>query len=116
MSLNAQGVSNGQSVQNLTRRSLLNEAGVIQVETGKSRGGLQLYRGDATLMMRQFVFPYKQVAVALVAIVFATPIYTRPAQSRDVVGPLVMLHESAPELREHQQALDAELVDLPQVR
>ncbi len=116
VSLNAQGASHGQSVQSLTRRSLLNEAGVIQVEAGKSWGGLRLYRGDAALMTRQFVFPYKQVAVALVAIVFATPIYTRPAQSRDVVGPLVMLHKPAPELREHQQALDAELVDLPQVR
>jgi hypothetical protein len=81
--------------------TLVHEAGVIPVEAGKSWGGLRLYRGDAALMARQFVFPYKQVAVALVAIVFATPIYTRPAQCRDVVGPLVMLHE---------------LADLPQVR
>jgi uncharacterized tellurite resistance protein B-like protein len=101
VSLNAQGASHGQEVQSLTRRSLPNEAGVISVEAGKSWGGLRLYRGDAALMTRQFVFPYKQVAVALVAIVFATPIYTRPAQCRDVVGPLVMLHE---------------LADLPQVR
>jgi uncharacterized tellurite resistance protein B-like protein len=77
---------------------------------------LRPYIGNVSLITRQFVFPYKQVAVALAAIVFATPIYTRPAQHREVAGPLVMLHEFAPQLREHQQALDTELADLPQVR
>jgi hypothetical protein len=33
-----------------------------------------------------------------------------------VVGPLVMLHERAFELREHQQALEVELAELSHVR
>jgi hypothetical protein len=92
------------------------KANIWNQQVGKSRTGLWLYRGDAELITRQFVFPYKQVAVALAAIVFATPIYTRPAQSREMVGPLVMLHERATELPVHQQALDSELAGLPQVR
>lgn len=73
--------------------------GSLNQRADKSRAGLRLYSGDAELSTRPFVFPYKQVAVALAAIVFATPIYTRPAQSREAVGPLVMLQQHVPELR-----------------
>jgi hypothetical protein len=119
----AQASSHGLSLPSLTSFSSSKDDGLIQVETGKSnlqndksQAGLRFYRGDADLMSRQFVFPYKQVAVALAAIVFATPIYTRPAQGREVVGPLVLLQERAPELQGHQHALDTELADLSQAR
>ncbi len=121
--LDAQAPSNGPAAPSPSNFFSHKDSGLIQVTAGQSSQqpaeswvGLRLYRGDAELITRQFVFPYKQVAVALAAIVFATPIYTRPAQSREVVGPLVMLQGLAPELHEHQQALDAELADLPQVR
>jgi hypothetical protein len=68
------------------------------------------------LTSRPFNFPYKQVAVALAAIVFAAPIYTRPVQTRGVAGPLVTLNERAPELFEHRQALDSALAELSRVR
>jgi uncharacterized tellurite resistance protein B-like protein len=95
---------------------LQENVGSLNQQADRPRAGLRLYGGDAELSTHPFVFPYKQVAVALAAIVFATPIYTRPAQSREVVGPLVMLQEHVPELPDHQQALDSGLVELPQVR
>lgn len=119
----AQALSHGQPSSGFSSFFSHQDDGLIQVEpakvnlqNGKSQAGLRLFRGDAELMSSQFVFPYKQVAVALVAIVFATPIYTRPAQGREVVGPLVLLQERAPELQGHQHALDTELVDLSQAR
>jgi hypothetical protein len=123
VAIDAQASSSGQAAPSSTSFFSRKDDALISVKAGrsdpqndKSSAGLRLYSGEATLIARPFVFPYKQVAVALAAIVFATPIYTRPAQSREVVGPLVMLHEFKPELREHQQALDTELADLPQVR
>ena len=119
----ARALSHGQPSSGFSGFFSHQDDGLIQVEpakvnlqNGKSQAGLRLFRGDAELMSSQFVFPYKQVAVALVAIVFATPIYTRPAQGREVVGPLVLLQERAPELQGHQHALDTELVDLSQAR
>ena len=123
VAIDAQASSSCQAVPSFSRLFSHKDDGLISVkaarsdpENDKSSAGLRLFSGEASLITRQFVFPYKQVAVALAAIVFATPIYTRPAQSRDVAGPLIMLHEFKSELSEHQQALDAELVDLPQVR
>ena len=119
----AQASSHGLSLPSLTSVSSSKDDGLIHVETGKSnlqndksQAGLMLYRGDADLMSRQFVFPYKQVAVALAAIVFATPIYTRPVQGREVVGALVLLQERAPELQGHPHALETKLADLSQAR
>ena len=119
----AQGLSHRQPSFGLSRFFSQQDDGLIQVEAAKgnlqndkSQAGLRLYRGNADLMSRPFVFPYKQVAVALAAMVFATPIYTRPAQSRWVAGPLVMLQERAPNMLAHQHALDTELADLPKVR
>jgi uncharacterized tellurite resistance protein B-like protein len=118
-----QGLSHRQPTSGLSSWLSHQDDGLLQVEptksnlqNNKSPAGLRLYRGDANSMSRQFVFPYKQVAVALAAMVFATPIYTRPAQSRGVAGPLVMLQERAPDMLEHQHALDTELADLPKVR
>lgn len=119
----AQGLSHRQPSSGLSSLFSQIADGLIQVEAAKvnlqsdkSQAGLRLYRGNANFVSRQFVFPYKQVAVALAAMVFATPIYTRPAQSRGVAGPLVMLQERAPDMLEHQHALDTKLADLPKVR
>jgi hypothetical protein len=54
----------------------------------------RLLRGSAQLSKRRFVMPYKQIALALAAMVFASPIYTRPAQGRISSGPLVMIDQS----------------------
>lgn len=77
-------------------------------QSGKSGVGLRLFSGDGKLIAHPFGFPYKQVAVALATIVFATPIYTRPAQSREVVGPLVVLRVPASDL-----SVDHTRLDLP---
>jgi uncharacterized tellurite resistance protein B-like protein len=53
-----------------------------------------LLRGSAQLSKRRFAMPYKQIALALAAMVFASPIYTRPAQGRMSSGPLVMIDQS----------------------
>jgi hypothetical protein len=55
--------------------------------------GQGLSQGDAQLSKRRFVMPYKQIALALAAMVFASPIYTRPAQGRISSGPLVMIDQ-----------------------
>lgn len=104
--------SNSQQGDGLTSAQATKPSESPAVSLGRAR----LYQGDAALVSRPFVFPYKQVAVALAAMVFAAPIYTRPAQGRVAAGPLVMLQEPASDLREHQQALDLESIDLPQVR
>ena len=123
VTIDAQAPIRGQAAPSSTSFFSRKDDGLISVKAGrsdpqndKSSAGLRLYSGDASLITRPFVFPYKQVAVALAAIVFATPIYTRPAQSRGVAGPLVMLQERTPDVLEHQHALDTELADLPQVR
>jgi hypothetical protein len=123
VAIDKQASSSDQAAPSSTSFFSHKEDGLISVKAArsdpqndKSSVGLRLYRGEASLITRKFVFPYKQVAVALAAIVFATPIYTRPAQSREVAGPLVMLQEPASDVLEHQHALDTELADLPQVR
>jgi uncharacterized tellurite resistance protein B-like protein len=78
--------------------------------------GLRLYRGQASLMQRGFKVTYKQIAVALATLVFASPIYTQSTKSRLAVGSLVMLHQHAPELLEQHQALESGMADLQQSR
>jgi hypothetical protein len=78
--------------------------------------GLRMYLGKASLTQRSFKVPYKQIAVALATVVFASPIYTQSTKSRVAVGPLVMLHQAAPELLEQRQAFGAGLTVVPQLR
>ncbi|WP_310613063.1 hypothetical protein [Limnohabitans sp.] len=78
--------------------------------------GLRLYRGHASLMQRSFNIAYKQIAVALATLVFASPIYTQSTKSRASVGPLVMMHQLVPELFEHRQALESGMADAQQLR
>jgi hypothetical protein len=78
--------------------------------------GLRLYRSQASLTQRKLKVPYKQMAVALLTVVFASPIYTQPAKSRVVAGPLVAVHQLAPEMFEQRQALGPALMDTFQSR
>jgi uncharacterized tellurite resistance protein B-like protein len=119
----ASASSHGQSVAGLTAFTSYKGDGLTQVvkrrssrQLGQLPAGLRLDSGDVALTSRPFNFPYKQVAVALAAIVFAAPIYTRPVQTRGVAGPLVTLNERVPELFEHRQALDSALAELSHVR
>jgi hypothetical protein len=75
--------------------SMLNES-FLKLDPSRSAKstGLRLYDGNARLIKPRFVMPYKQIALALVAMVFASPIYTRPAQGRMSTGPLVMIDRS----------------------
>jgi hypothetical protein len=73
-----------------------------------------LYDGNARLIKPRFVMPYKQIALALVAMVFASPIYTRPAQGRMSTGPLVMIDRS--ESDGFRPALDVERIASLQVQ
>ena len=79
-------------------------------------GGLRLYRGQASLMQRGFRVAYKQIAVALVTLVFASPIYTQSTKSRVAVGSLVLMHQHAPDLLEQRQALELGMADAQQLR
>jgi hypothetical protein len=54
----------------------------------------RLLQGSARLTKPRFVMPYKKIALALATMVFASPIYTQPAQGRMFSGPLVMLDQS----------------------
>lgn len=74
----------------------------------------RLLRGSAQLSKRRFVMPYKQIALALAAMVFASPIYTRPAQGRISTGPLVMIDQS--EFYDFRPVLDAERIAFLQVQ
>ena len=81
--------------------------------------GLRMYLGHASLTQRSFKVPYKQIAVALATVVFASPIYTQSATSRVVTGPLVMMHQLPPDLldlAEQRQALQSGMADAPQLR
>jgi uncharacterized tellurite resistance protein B-like protein len=80
------------------------------------RPSLRMYLGNAELTQRSFKVPYKQIAVALATVVFASPIYTQSTKSRVTAGPLVMLHQAAPELLEQRQAFGAGLTVVPQSR
>jgi hypothetical protein len=75
---------------------------------------LRLYDGNVRLIKPRFVMPYKQIALALVAMVFASPIYTRPAQGRMSTGPLVMIDRS--ESDGFRPALDVERIASLQVQ
>ena len=77
---------------------------------------LQMYLGNASLTQRRFKVPYKQIAVALATIVFASPIYTQFAKTRVAAGPLVMMHQLAPELLEQRQAFESGLSAAHQLR
>jgi uncharacterized tellurite resistance protein B-like protein len=77
--------------------------------------GLRLYFGQASLMQRGFNVTYKQIAVALATLVFASPIYTQSTKSRLAVGALVTMHQVAPDLLE-QQALESGMTDAQQSR
>jgi uncharacterized tellurite resistance protein B-like protein len=78
--------------------------------------GLKRYRGHVSSMQRGFNVTYKQIAVALATLVFASPIYTQPTKGRVAAGPLVMLYQLAPELVEQQQALETGIADAQQLR
>ena len=72
--------------------------------------GMRLKLGTAGLMQRGFKVSYKQIAIALVTVVFASPIYTHSAKSRVSAGPLVKMEQLAPELMKQRQAVDDEWV------
>jgi hypothetical protein len=76
----------------------------------------RLLRGSAQLSKRRFVMPYKQIALALAAMVFASPIYTRPAQGRISSGPLVMIDQSESESDGFRPTLHAERIASLQVQ
>ncbi len=86
---------------------------VIPSRSPKSTGH-RFYDGKARLIKPRFVMPYKQIALALAAMVFASPIYTRPAQGRMSTGPLVMIDRS--EFYDYRPVLDAERIASLQVQ
>jgi len=69
--------------------------------------GLRLYRGMASLAPRGLKLSYKQVAIALTTVVFASPLYTHSEKSRAVAGPLVMKQQRAPDVIKQPQTLEA---------
>jgi uncharacterized tellurite resistance protein B-like protein len=77
---------------------------------------VRIYLGNASLTQRRFKVPYKQIAVALATVVFASPIYTQSAKTRVAAGPLVMMHQLAPELLEQRQAFESGLSAAQQLR
>lgn len=66
--------------------------------------------GHASGMPRNFKVSFKQIAIAFATVVFASPIYTQSAKSRASAGPLVMMHQFAPELLEQRQAFESGLM------
>ena len=80
------------------------------------RPSFGMYLGNASLAQRNFKVPYKQIAIALATVVFASPIYTQSTKSRVTAGPLVMLYQLAPELIEQRQAFGAGLTAEQQLR
>jgi hypothetical protein len=78
--------------------------------------GLRLYLGQASLMQRGFNVTYKQIAVALATLAFASPIYTQSTKSRVAVGSLVTVQQLAPELLEQRQALESVMTEVQQSR
>ena len=76
---------------------------------------LRIYSGNASLTQRRFKVTYKQIAVALATVAFASPIYTQSAKSRVATGPLVMMHQLAPELLEQRQAFESGLSAVQQL-
>ena len=72
--------------------------------------GMRLNLGSAGLTRRGLKVSFKQIAIALVTVVFASPIYTHSAKSRVSAGSLVKMEQLAPELMKQRQALDYEWV------
>ena len=67
-------------------------------------------------MQRGFNVTYKQIAVALATLAFASPIYTQSTKSRVAVGSLVTVQQLAPELLEQRQALESVMTEVQQPR
>jgi uncharacterized tellurite resistance protein B-like protein len=101
-SLEAQQVISG-SVGATSRQDI-----VFKKQSSAASG---MYLGHASLTQRSFKVPYKQIAVALATVVFASPIYTQPAKGRVAIGPLVILHQLTPDLLEQRQELQWGMVD-----
>ncbi|WP_353133728.1 hypothetical protein [Limnohabitans sp.] len=72
--------------------------------------GTRLNLGRADLMRRSLKVSYKQIAIALATVVFASPIYTHTAKSRMAVGPLVMKHQLGSDLLKQRQTESSEWV------
>lgn len=112
-------------VQELPSKPHLKQRGLRQVRATSRQDvvfakpeqlGFWMFLGNASLTQRSFKVPYKQIAIALATVVFASPIYTQSAKSRAAAGPLVMLHHPAPDLLEQRQAFGAGLTVEPQLR
>ena len=91
----------------------LKQAASIQVSASPSQeivfakpksAGARLNLGRAGLTRRNVKVSYKQIAIALATVVFASPIYTHTAKSRMAVGPLVMKHQLESDLLKQQTA------------
>jgi uncharacterized tellurite resistance protein B-like protein len=72
--------------------------------------GMRLNLGSAGLTRRGLKVTYKQIAIALVTVVFASPIYTHSVKSRVSTGPLVKMEQLSPELVTQRQASGYEWV------
>lgn len=72
--------------------------------------GARLNLGRAGLMRRSLKVSYKQIAIALATVAFASPIYTHTAKSRMAVGPLVMKHQLGSDLLKQRQTETSEWV------
>jgi hypothetical protein len=95
--------------------SMLNEFFLEATPSRSTKStGRRLYDGNARLIKPRFVMPYKQIALALAAMVFASPIYTRPVQGRMSTGPLVMIDRS--EFYDYRPVLDTERIASLQVQ
>jgi hypothetical protein len=72
--------------------------------------GARLNLGRAGLTRRNVKVSYKQIAIALATVVFASPIYTHTSKSRMAVGPLVMKHQLGSDLLKQRQIETSEWV------
>ena len=111
-----QDVSSAIHVNHIAPRQVRATSGQDLIFAKPKSAGLRMYLGKASLTQRSFKVPYKQIAVALATVVFASPIYTQSVRGRAAAGPLVMLHQSAPEMLEQQQAFIAGPIADPQLR
>jgi ABC-type Zn2+ transport system substrate-binding protein/surface adhesin len=71
---------------------------------------MRLNLGSAGLTRRGLKVTYKQIAIALVTVVFASPIYTHSVKSRVSTGSLVKMEQLSPELVTQRQASGYEWV------
>jgi hypothetical protein len=72
--------------------------------------GTRLNLSHGGLTRRSLKVSYKQVAIALATVVFASPIYTHTAKSRMAAGPLVMKHQIGSDLLNQRQTETSEWV------